>query len=73
MKKLFYILILLVYGCSEESHQAYGSDNDPPGKVTITSIENVAGGAIIKFIPPSDEDLLYISASIKMKKVKKNK
>jgi|TARA_X000000368_G_scaffold401596_1_gene374636 hypothetical protein len=60
MKNVFYVLILLVYGCSEESHQAFGSDNDPPGKVTITSIENVAGGAIIKFTPPSDEDLLYI-------------
>ena len=60
MKNIFYVLILLVYGCSEESHQAFGSDNDPPGKVTITSIENVAGGAIIKFTPPSDEDLLYI-------------
>jgi hypothetical protein len=60
MKNVFYVLILLVYGCSEESHQAFGSDNDPPGKVTINSIENVAGGAIIKFTPPSDEDLLYI-------------
>ena len=60
MKNVFYVLILLVYGCSEESHKAFGSDNDPPGKVTITSIENVAGGAIIKFTPPSDEDLLYI-------------
>ena len=60
MKNVFYVMILLVYGCSEESHQAFGSDNDPPGKVTITSIENVAGGAIIKFTPPSDEDLLYI-------------
>ena len=60
MKNVFYVLILLVYGCSEESHQAFGSDNEPPGKVTITSIENVAGGAIIKFTPPSDEDLLYI-------------
>ena len=68
MKKIFYVLILLVYGCSEESHQAFGSDNDPPGKVTITSIENVAGGAIIKFTPPSDEDLLYISGKYKNEK-----
>ena len=58
----------MVYGCSEESHQAFGSDNDPPGKVTITSIENVAGGAIIKFTPPSDEDLLYISGKYKNEK-----
>ena len=61
----------MVYGCSEESHQAYGSDNDPPGKVTITSIENVAGGAIIKFIPPSDEDLLYISGKYQNEKGEK--
>jgi hypothetical protein len=71
MKKIFYALILLVYGCSEESHQAFGSDNDPPGKVTITSIENVAGGAIIKFTPPSDEDLLYISGKYQNEKDEK--
>jgi hypothetical protein len=71
MKKTFYLLILLVYGCSEETHQAYGSDNDPPGKVTITSIENVAGGAIIKFTPPSDEDLLYISGKYQNEKGEK--
>ena len=71
MKKIFYVLILLVSGCSEESHQAYGSDNDPPGKVTITSIENVAGGAIIKFTPPSDEDLLYISGKYENEKGEK--
>jgi hypothetical protein len=71
MKNVFYVLILLVYGCSEESHQAFGSDNDPPGKVTITSIENVAGGAIIKFTPPSDEDLLYISGKYENEKGEK--
>ena len=71
MKKIFYVLILFVSGCSEESHQAYGSDNDPPGKVTITSIENVAGGAIIKFTPPSDEDLLYISGKYQNEKGEK--
>ena len=73
MKKIFYVLILLASGCSEESHKAYGSDNDPPGKVTITSIENVAGGAIIKFTPPSDEDLLYISGKYQNEKGEKNK
>ena len=71
MKKIFYVLILLVCGCSEESHQAFGSDNDPPGKVTITSIENVAGGDIIKFTPPSDEDLLYISGKYQNEKGEK--
>jgi hypothetical protein len=71
MKKTFYLFILLVYGCSEESHQAYGSDNDPPGKVTINSIENVAGGAIIKFTPPSNEDLLYISGRYQNEKGEK--
>ena len=68
MKKIFYLLIILTSGCSEESHQAFGSDNNPPGKVSITSIENVPGGAIIKFTPPSDEDLLYISGKYKNEK-----
>lgn len=71
MKKIIYVLIILVCGCSEESHQAFGSDEDPPGKVIINSTENVAGGAIIKFSPPSDEDLLYISGKYENEKGEK--
>jgi len=47
-------------GCSEEERDAYGSDEIPPDAVEINSVENKPGGAIIKFTPPTNEDLLYI-------------
>ena len=54
------ICILLILGCSEEELGAYGSDEIPPDAVEINSVENKPGGAIIKFTPPTNEDLLYI-------------
>jgi hypothetical protein len=54
------ICILLILGCSEEERDAYGSDEIPPDAVEINSVENKPGGAIIKFTPPTNEDLLYI-------------
>jgi hypothetical protein len=54
------ICILLILGCSEEERGAYGSDEIPPDAVEINSVENKPGGAIIKFTPPTNEDLLYI-------------
>ena len=57
-------LAIMLINCSEEPlHSANGSDGIPPGKVTVNSIENIAGGAIIQFNPPTDEDLLYIKGS----------
>ncbi|MBT4996825.1 MAG: DUF4959 domain-containing protein, partial [Hellea sp.] len=52
--------IFLILGCTEEERTAYGSDGIPPDAVIINSVENTPGGAIIRFIPPTDQDLLYI-------------
>ena len=57
------ICLLLILGCTEEEHSAYGSDGTPPGPVVITSVENRAGGAIIRFTPPTNQDLLYIKGA----------
>ena len=54
------ICVILILGCSEEERGAYGSDEIPPYAVEINSVENKPGGAIIKFTPPTNEDLLYI-------------
>jgi hypothetical protein len=54
------ICVILILGCSEEERGAYGSDEIPPDAVEINSVENKPGGAIIKFTPPTNEDLLYI-------------
>ena len=51
---------ILILGCSEDKHEPNGSDNIPPGKVVINSIINRPGGAVIKFTPPTDLDLLYV-------------
>ena len=57
------ICLLLILGCTEEEHRAYGSDGTPPGPVVINSVENRAGGAIIRFTPPTNQDLLYIKGA----------
>ena len=55
---------IMLINCSEDPlHSANGSDGIAPGKVVVNSIENVSGGAVIKFTPPTDADLLYIKGS----------
>jgi len=56
-----YILcVCLLNSCSEDNHSAYGGDGIAPGKVIVNSVENKPGGAVIRFTPPNDSDLLYI-------------
>ena len=55
---------MLLLACVDDSaHGPYGSDNIPPGMVTIDDVINTPGGAIIYFTPPADDDLLYVKAS----------
>ena len=65
MKKYYKLIIfLLLLACFDDSaHGPYGSDNIPPGMVTIDDVINTPGGAIIYFTPPADDDLLYVKAS----------
>ena len=63
-----YVILFVFTSCSEDNHEAYGSDGTPPGKVIINSIINKPGGAVINFTPPIDEDLLYISGKYKNEK-----
>ena len=57
---IFVAFITLILSCSEDSHSAYGGDSIAPGKVIVNSVENTPGGAVIRFTPPIDSDLLYI-------------
>ena len=57
------ICSFLILGCTEEEHSAYGSDGTPPDAVVINSVENRPGGAIIRFTPPTNQDLLYIKGA----------
>ncbi len=57
-------LIMCALSCVDDSdHGPYGSDNIPPGKVIVNEVINTAGGAVIYFTPPTDEDLLYVKAN----------
>jgi len=56
----YIVCVCLLNSCSEDNHSAYGGDGIAPGKVVINSVENTAGGAVIRFTPPNDPDLLYI-------------
>ena len=67
-KNYIYVTLFVLTSCSEDNHEAYGSDGTPPGKVIINSVVNKPGGAVINFTPPSDEDLLYVSGKYKNEK-----
>ena len=63
--KVYLIIItVLIASCIDDSdHGPYGADSIPPNQVTIDEVVNTAGGAIIYFTPPNDEDLLYVKAA----------
>ena len=59
-----FLIIMMMISCTDDSqHGPYGSDNIAPGSVVVDNILNTAGGAVIYFTPPNDEDLLYVKAS----------
>lgn len=54
--------VLLYAGCKEDEHKVYGSDGIAPGQVTVDSIANTHGGAVIYYTAPTDVDVLYVKA-----------
>ena len=59
-----FLIIMMMISCTDDyQHGPYGSDNIAPGPVVVNNILNTAGGAVIYFTPPNDEDLLYVKAS----------
>ena len=63
-KRLIQILIfgLILVSCEEEPIGQQPLDSVPPGEVTNIESYSTPGGAVIKFTPPKDEDLLYVKA-----------
>lgn len=54
---------LFLYACGEEEPIGQQPvDSVPPKPVTEVNVVNVAGGAILTYILPDDEDLLYVKA-----------
>jgi len=59
---IFSVLIIFI-GCKEEGRIDQIDDATPaPAPVTITKIENISGGAIIRYSIPDDENLLGVKA-----------
>jgi hypothetical protein len=61
------IIIMIVAGlffqaCEEEPVGQQPLDSAAPGEVTQVSVKNIAGGAVIHYTLPKDEDLLYVKA-----------
>ena len=52
----------MLHSCEDvETHKPYGDGSGhAPGTVQVTSYEQIPGGVTLKFIAPTDEDLLYI-------------
>lgn len=71
MKNIFllttFLFCFLVFSCEEEKFGHTPTDNDPPGKVTNVSVENISGGAILTYTLPEDEDLLYVKGVYSLK------
>lgn len=65
MKNLFVILFFLsviLMACSEDQRPSVRIDSIPPAAVSNVVVENLPGGAVVKYDLPGDEDLLYVKA-----------
>lgn len=64
MKRYCFILTLVLgfLACGKDERGQYALNNIPPGAITSPQVQNIAGGAIISYTIPNDEDLLYVKA-----------
>lgn len=67
MKNFISLSILIIgfsilLGCTSDNNHPFGGDGIAPGKIKLISIKNLAGGSVIYFTPPTDQNLLYVSA-----------
>lgn len=66
-KNIFYLLILCILtivSCKEENtlHPYGKNDKNSPLDVSDIVVRNTPGGAVIKYVPPTDVDLSYVKA-----------
>ncbi|WP_158640590.1 DUF5000 domain-containing lipoprotein [Anseongella ginsenosidimutans] len=62
------ILLLLLTSCERlEVRDALENDDTVPGSVTGIEIENISGGAIIRYTLPDENDLLYVLAEYEIR------
>jgi len=56
------LMIISMYGCSEEKIGPNVQDNTPPKPLTHITAENMSGAVRITYQLPDDPDLLYVAA-----------
>ena len=65
---LSYFLTVFFTGCKEEGRIDHFDSNAPaPAQVTDVTVRNTAGGAVLKYKVPADENLLYVQAVYEIK------
>jgi hypothetical protein len=65
---LFSIIIgFITLACKEEPFWQEPIDTMPPGEIANVEVENIPGGAILRYALPHDEDLLYVKAVYSLK------
>ena len=70
MKKLLFIkypILILAFligllGCQEETHKPINGNAGKPAPLTAATVENLPGGARIRYDVPGDKSLLYVKA-----------
>lgn len=63
VRNIFYVSsLLLVISLIASCESDYKGDNTPPGELSVISTEATYGGAIISYILPDDNDILYVRA-----------
>jgi hypothetical protein len=69
MKRNIFIILLsvLFFGCTEEERPEIIKDRISPDPVTDVQVQNIPGGAILKYQLPDNEDLLYVKALYSLK------
>lgn len=69
MKNKYIILLLcmaVLFGCEEDTVRPLVIDNETtPSPIENVVVDNIAGGAIISYSLPNEEDLLYVEAQFK--------
>lgn len=70
MKKIIILFALcshfMFFACQEEERGQYPIDSNPPGKIKSFEVENIEGGAVITYVLPDDEDILFVKAIYKL-------
>lgn len=61
---------MLIAACKEDKLSPINDDGHAPKAIANIEVENIAGGAKIKYSPPDDNNLLYVKAVYNLKGVK---